>query len=297
MWKYAQPDEEKIQYEIEPGKGTQVSFGKDDLGSAADLIRGLVIDVPAEGNKIVANFPEGKLYRAVEILVPGAVTKRTPEGTAAGNYGVSPEDRITFRLHKTKGAPLELKLPYNSLDMQYLVDQIDARKPFKEWSAGRLFRVPSREGMTMEDETKALLKDVDPKTMTEAYNALVALRAKALDEQVDQLRSEGKNLQAFALKNKDTLLSSGMGTAAGALGYLGSYAGLGFIPYMKRNKALRVLASALIGAGAGTAVGFGTHKYLTRYTTPKDKATYSDVLGALSNSGSEIADIMGAAGK
>ena len=136
----------------------------------------------------------------------------------------------------------------------------------------------------------ASAKNADPYARAQIRNKIINYRDKVLDQEVQRLRSKGKNIQAFVLKNKDRILSGGMGLAAGGLGYMGTYAGLGMMPYFKQRKLLRFLLSSGVGLGAGAASGYLSHKFLTRHYTPSTRASYADVLGTLASAQQDVAD-------
>ena len=132
----------------------------------------------------------------------------------------------------------------------------------------------------------------DPKTLAAWRNRIIKLREEKIDEAAKQLRDKGKNLKAFGLKHKDELLSSGMGLAAGSLGYIGSYAGLGMIPWFKNHKGIRFLASLIAGTGLGIGAGKLTHKQLTRHYKPSDRASWNDVLGTAGAAATDASDAL-----
>ena len=131
-----------------------------------------------------------------------------------------------------------------------------------------------------------------PEAIAHWRNKIIELREEQIENAAKQLRAKGKNIQAFGLKYKDNLLSSGMGLAAGSLGYIGSYAGLGMIPWFKRHKGIRFLASLLAGTGVGVGLGKATHKQLTRHYHPTAKATLTDLLGTAGAAATDAADAM-----
>ena len=131
-----------------------------------------------------------------------------------------------------------------------------------------------------------------PETIARWRNRLIGYRKEKIDEAAANLRSKGKNLKAFGLQHKDELLSSGMGIAAGSLGYIGAYSGLGFVPWFKRHKGVRFLASLIAGTGLGIGAGKLTHKQLTRHYNPKDRATWADFLGTAGTAATDASDAL-----
>ena len=133
-------------------------------------------------------------------------------------------------------------------------------------------------------------KNLTPHQKALIRNEMIDNRNKAIRETANKLREDGKNLQAFLLENKDKLLASGMGLAAGSVGYMGSYAALGMMPFFKKRKLLRFLLAAGAGTGAGIGAGLLTHKFLTRHYTPSNKATDAQVYATFGSMLQDLGD-------
>lgn len=235
------------------------------------------------GNKVTTGT-EGKV---VLRLGDNADSKLSPNSLEfVRENGESPVTQITF----TNGDD-EYTFDANigKLNLESIIRDAQ-EKGFGNVDIGEALYMDEYKGIT---PSNALFKakDLTPKQIAKLRNSLITLRASLIGHKAKELRSRGKNIQAFLLENKDKLLAGGTGLAAGSLGYIGAYSGLGLIPYMKQRKALRFLSSLLLGAGTGTAAGLLTHKFLTRHYTKSDEATPTDLAGTVGKGLEEVSDI------
>ena len=204
------------------------------------------------------------------------------------------DGRYKITLTDDDGESRSFEFPAIGSNPVYIADMVNAGKA-KDIDLGQAFYDRRFKGVTPGNMIEKA-KNMDPERVAALRNAIIILRASIIKDNAEKLRAKGRNLQAFVLENKDKLLSTGIGLGAGGLGYMSAYSGLGLIPWMKQHKGVRILASLLTGAGAGTAAGILTNKYLTRHYTPSAKAKASDLVGTIGETMREGGDVMGMAG-
>jgi len=226
-----------------------------------------------------------------------------------GGAALESDDNPKFRLDESLGGKGKWKVTYedegkehaiefpaNALNGGYALDIYnDPNRDLSKIDLGKLFLDKRLYGVTPGNMAEKA-KNLSPETVASLRNALITLRASLIKDRAKDLRNNGRALQAFGIENKDALISTGIGLGAGGLGYMSAYSGLGFVPWFKRHKGVRLLASLLAGAGTGVTAGMLTNKYLSKHYTPADKAKVGDLVGTIGSTIQEGGDALGLAG-
>ena len=290
------------------------------IGAAAGLGAGagtmMLLNKGEKKEAALKKTAEPKINRATSIFIPSASGQLDREsGELKFNIpaGISVEstnsdgstDRVTTDAEVSYGADRgSKKLVKTPKKLKHTRTESDGTKSLEvevpltgDVDLAKVHNLQDALGLLVASEGARSLMNQSPEAIAVWRNKLIKLREQEIDRAADSLRAKGKNLQAFGLKHKDKLLASGMGLAAGSLGYIGSYAGLGMIPWFKQHKGVRFLASLLAGTGVGVGLGRMTHKQLTRHYHPTTKASLTDLLGTAGAAATDAADALHAAKK
>lgn len=230
----------------------------------------------------------------------GAVAEYSADGEVPDKYwsddSLGGKGQWKFTYTNDDGESHSVELPANIINFGY-AKQIydDENRDLSKIDLGKLFLDRRLVGVTPGNMGEKA-KDLSPETVASLRNALITLRASLIKDRTNELRASGRNLQAFAIENKDKLISTGIGLGAGGLGYMSAYSGLGLSPWFKKHKAVRLLTSLLAGAGAGVTAGLLTNKYLTRHYTPSEKAKAGDLVATIGSTIQEGGEVLGLAG-